>query len=41
MELTRDSKPGKNTHAAYAAWSFEEFITKALERGKRIAALSR
>lgn len=41
MELTRDSKPGKNTHAFYADWSFEVFVTKALERGKRIAALSR
>lgn len=39
MELTRDSKPGRNTHAAYATWSFAEFLAAALERGRRIVSL--
>lgn len=39
MELTRNPKPNKNTHDAYAAWSLEEFLTEALNRMHRMVAL--
>jgi sugar phosphate isomerase/epimerase len=39
MELTRNAKPNKNTHDAYAAWSLEEFLAEALNRMHRMVAL--
>lgn len=39
MELTRNAKPNKHTHDAYAAWSLEEFLAEALERMHRMVAL--
>ncbi|MBQ7321546.1 MAG: sugar phosphate isomerase/epimerase [Clostridia bacterium] len=39
MELTRNAKPNKNTHDAYAAWSLDEFLAEALNRMHRMVAL--
>ena len=39
MELTRNPKPNKHTHDAYAAWSLEQFLAEALERMHRMVAL--
>ena len=39
MELTRNAKPNKHTHDAYAAWSLEEFLAEALNRMHRMVAL--
>lgn len=36
MELTRNSKPNKHTHDAYAALSLEEFLRLALDKAKSI-----
>lgn len=39
FELTIINKPDKHTHDAYQNWSYEEFLTVALERAKKFAAL--
>ncbi len=40
MELTRNPKPNRpDTHKAYAAWSYEQFMAEALERARRMVAL--
>lgn len=36
MELTRDNRPGRQTHGRYASWSCEEFMRQALVQAKRI-----
>ena len=41
FELTSKSKPGKNTHDQYAAWTPEEYFRQAYERARRVAALSK
>ncbi|MBQ7301436.1 MAG: sugar phosphate isomerase/epimerase [Clostridia bacterium] len=35
FELTSKSKPGRNTHDRYAAWSFEEYLAQAYQRAVR------
>lgn len=39
MELTRNPKPNKHTHDAYAEWSLEKFLAEALDRMHRMVAL--
>ena len=39
MELTRNPKPNKHTHDAYADWNLEKFLSEALERMHRMVAL--
>ncbi len=36
FELTIHSKPGKNTHDKYAAWSLQEYMNQAYARAKRV-----
>ncbi|MBE6669606.1 MAG: sugar phosphate isomerase/epimerase [Ruminococcaceae bacterium] len=39
FELTRNSKPGKNTHDIYAELSYEQFLALAYEKACKVAAL--
>jgi len=39
FELTRNSKPGKNTHDIYAHLSYEEFLALAYDKARKVAAL--
>jgi sugar phosphate isomerase/epimerase len=39
MELTRNSKPNKNTHDIYAHMNVEQFMAEALDRMHRMVAL--
>lgn len=36
MELTRNSKPGKDTHRIYQDWSLDTFLQEALKRARKI-----
>lgn len=39
FELTRNNKPNKHTHDIYADLSYEEFLTLALSKAKKVAEL--